>query len=554
MLRLADLRKTTRHSRTEGQRVVYPHFVRDRALAPRIDLAVRYLETMLGRPRRDLDQEVVVQLFGDHKLARCIVACLGASYAHRTQGFAEVLPPGQVAALTDCGMRAPSDLRLWLYRRANTELDGFVGGAERAAFLREAAEALGVPPEGIEALIRLDAPANAILVRIGPVPTADDVIARFNYHTVCALLANAPLVRLSLQRTPADASGIRALCDQSGVRMSLAGRDLVLHGRQDVLDSWVRHGARLARLLALLLVSGLAVRSGEATVAAPGGGQWLFRLDAETLGYLGAPSGDGPAAFAPRELVDSSRRAEALAADFAAVRRASGDEGWSLRRSVAPLVVAGAVIPVLGVCARGVEQVALVPAPTTAAGLARLHEVAARLPLVMLQPTAGSPRAHSVDGMKVDADKRLLVLPYRERADAAALPALLRHAVEGAAQRALAARLEAVLAAVAAEGVLTEARLAEQLGCREEDVPARLALPEARVLREARGIQYVEGFGLCSCGVLARAQAAAADVANLRGDQPAGHAWTARTLGRRLREVTGASEGIECLIAYLGVA
>ncbi len=27
-----------------------------------------------------------------------------------------------------------------------------------------------------------------------------------------------------------------------------------------------------------------------------------------------------------------------------------------------------------------------------------------------------------------------------------------------------------------------------------------------------------------------------------------------RLLGRRLREVTGASEGIECLIAYLGAA
>ena len=79
MLKLADLRKTTRRSGADGLRAVHPRFLRDRALAPRIELATRYLEGMLGRARSELDQEVVVQLFGDHKLARCIVACLAAS-------------------------------------------------------------------------------------------------------------------------------------------------------------------------------------------------------------------------------------------------------------------------------------------------------------------------------------------------------------------------------------------------------------------------------------------------------------------------------------------
>jgi hypothetical protein len=134
------------------------------------------------------------------------------------------------------------------------------------------------------------------------------------------------------------------------------------------------------------------------------------------------------------------------------------------------------------------------------------------------------------------------------------LPSLLAHAAETAAWHADAHRMEAVFAEACAAGVLTEARVAERLGCAEDDVAERLGEPTARAIREARGLRYVEGFGLCSPEVLARARTAADEVARLRNGQPVGAAWTARVLGRRLREVTGASAGIECLIAYLGAA
>jgi hypothetical protein len=131
---------------------------------------------------------------------------------------------------------------------------------------------------------------------------------------------------------------------------------------------------------------------------------------------------------------------------------------------------------------------------------------------------------------------------------------LLSRTVARTARQAQAAQLDAVLAAAREGGVFTEARLAEWLGCAQDDVPTRLRAPEAQSVREAPEVYYVEGFGLCSLAVLDQARAAAAEVARLRGDQPVGRAWTARVLGRKLREVTGASEGIECLIAYLGAA
>ena len=555
MLKLADIRKTTRRSSTEGVRNVHPKLMRDRSLAPRIELAIRYLEGMLGRPRRELDQEVVVQLFGDHRLARCIVACLATSYRHRAHTFDEVLTASQVEALIARDLTNPSVLRLWLYRRANGVLPGFVGGAERVPFLREAGEELGLSVEQIETLITLDAPANAILARSGPIPSADDIIARFNYEVIAALLANASLVRLSLQRSPHDAAHIRELCARMDVRAALSGRELVLHGRQDALNGWARHGARLVRLLSTLLACGLAARSGEAAIVAPTGDEWHLRLDEEMLGYLGAASTRDEPFFATETLLAGWDASDAVAAGFNVVRRGGNAGGWRLRRATEPLVLDGAVVPALFVCLRGEHRVPLVPTPSSAANHARLRAVAQRYPLVMLRLGAhDEPELPGEELPCVVFARGAGRMDGEHAAGIEALPALLHRAVAGAERRADVARLEALCEEARQSGVVTEPKLAKQLGCSEEEVAARLELPVARRVRQAQNLQYVEGFGLCSAEVLTRAQAAAADIATMRENPQVGSAWMLRVLGRKLREVTGASEGIECLIAYLGAA
>ncbi len=554
MLHLADIRKTTRRAKTGDLRIVYPTLLRDRSLAPRIGMALRYLDSMVGKPRRELDSEVIVQLFGDHKIARCIVASLATTYRHRSRTFAEVLPQATVAALAAHNIATPSDLRLYLFRRANGALRGFVGGVERAPFLRAVGADLGLAPEQVETLITLDAPANAVLTRVGPALTPDDVIARFNFDVLAALLANATIVRITLSRAPAEAETFRALCAQAGVRAELAGREIVLHGRQDALNGWARHGARLVRLLSALLCCGLPVRGGEALVAAPTGGEWLFRLDADAFASLGAPLAAN-ATSDPATLLDLWQRADAFANDFSALRRAGDADGWSLRRATEPLVLQGAVLPALFTCSRtvphsgkngkiGNARVPLVPAAASPASSTQLAAVAARIPLVALATTetsaAPSPSAPT--------------LRYTAREDVAHLPSLLSRAIGEADARSEIARIESLFDEARATGVLTEPALAERLGCDEETIASRLALPAARAARQARGIQYIEGFGLCTAETLAKAQAASEEVSALRADQPVGSAWVLRQLGRRLRAVTGASEGIECLIAYLGAA
>jgi hypothetical protein len=544
MLKVADLRKTTRRSGEGDLRAVYPRFLRDRTLEPRIELAIRYLEKMLGHARRELDAEVIVGLFGDHKLAHCMLACLASSYRHRARTFAEVLPAEAVASLAAGGITSPSELRLALFRRANQRYPGFIGAIERAPFLAGIGEELGLAAEQIERLIALDEPSQAVLVRTGPVPTAQDVRAIYNYAVAAALLANAPLVRIALSRSARDAASVRALCARLGVRASLSARELVLYGQQDALQSWARHGMKLVRVLSWLLACGLPARSAEALVAAPQGGQWRFRLDAEILGYLGARA---DAAFAVADLLAAIQRQEALAAEFNALRREDEHQGWTLRRAGEPLIVAGNAVPALFVAIRGSVRVSLVPAPA-GDGVACLAQVAERQPMAILR------LGESASRRQIEAVPELV---YAHRGDLAALPALLEEAAAGAERTATAARLEALFDEARAAGVLTEAGLAEWLGCTEEEVAERLAAPELDAALDAArahsGLHYVEGFGLCTGTVLMRARAAAADVANLR-ERADGAARVARVLGRRLREVTGASTGIECLIAYLGAA
>jgi hypothetical protein len=557
MLKLTDLRKTTRRVvKDDDLRVVYPRFLRDRGLGPRIELATRYLEKMVGHARRELDQEVVAQLFGDHKLARCIIGCLAASYRYRARSFSDVVAPELVAKLAAQGITAPLDLRLWLYRRANQALPGFVGGEERAPFLRLVGSELGTAPEEIETLIGLDDPAQAILTRVGPIPTADDVRARYNYEVAAALLANAASVHVWLAAKPRESPAIRLLAEQLGVSITLTNRELTLAGRQDALNGWARHGARIVRLLSLLLMGALPARKAEALVHAPDGRQWLFRLDAETLGFLCGDAERERERVAPIDLrawAEAFGRADALLAEFAHLRRAGAEEnwagGWALRRAGEPLIFADGIIPILFQAVRGEQRVALALAPSMEPEIDVSR--AARVPVVQLRFAEGEPELW--DAVELTGAGSVPTLVYRARGDLETLPALLDQATDCVERASNTAQLEALFEEARAAGVLTETALAERLRCAEDEVADRLMAPALEAARQARGLQYVEGFGLCTGAVLLRARAAAEDVAILR-ERADGPARVVRALGRRLREVTGASEGIECLIAYLGAA
>jgi hypothetical protein len=505
---------------------------------------------MVGRPRREWEQEVLVQLFGDHKLARCIGHALATHYRHRAPTFAETLPPPVVAALAAQSIMTPGDLRLRVYRAANAEARGVIAREDRAAFLTQVGAPFDLSLETIEQLLTLDVPANALLVRIGPPPEPADVIARCNFNIAATLVANAALIRLTLKQRPPRADDLLAFARSLGVRAAVAGTDVTLHGQSDAFGNWSRNGANLVRFLTGLAAAGVAVKAGEAAIISPRGEDWQWQVNEEALAALGmdAVSSDAPPCTL-NALARLARVGAALRASLAAARRAASGDGWTLRRAAEPLALGGRLIPALFVAIRGTQRVYVVPMPVVAEQRALLTERAAAEPLVALALGVGEDADEVTARATTLADTLDASAP--EHLDlASALEAAILAADRGQTR----SRWRELLREAGQRGVLTERAVAERLRVAEDDVSAHLAAAAVRGEMAALGLRHVEGFGLCRADVLTRARAAADEVRQLRGATPVGPAWTARVLGRRLREVTGTGEGIECLIAYLDAA
>ena len=63
-LSVKDVRFTTRRN-GDGDPLLYPRLLKDRAILASIDVALQYFETMVGEERRALDPEALVHFFGD---------------------------------------------------------------------------------------------------------------------------------------------------------------------------------------------------------------------------------------------------------------------------------------------------------------------------------------------------------------------------------------------------------------------------------------------------------------------------------------------------------
>jgi len=378
--RRQDIPKTTRKGGEGEPRRLYLRYAKDRSLLPKIDLAIGYLDSMVGRRRGDLAPDAVLDLFGDPKLARCFLACLADSYRYRTPTLAEALGDGPARQLADRGLLAPADVRAFAYLDTNRRRNGFVGPAERDGFLADLAAGLGVAAGQLEEALHLDAERNAVLVRTGERPQAEDVRSRYNAMLTLSTLRHASQLDLTLPGLPRD--GVEALCERERVPYRWVGTETVrLSGRRSALGSWSPFGQRVARLATGLLL--LAPRKPEAHATVHLNGQPLaFALEGFPLNALRLPA---RATAAPD---DATFVSELLAAVATARRKGPGAlRGWTIRRATEPLVVDGAIAMPELLCLRDESSVALVPIPTgeqRAAAVEALSRMAEIRPVVAL--------------------------------------------------------------------------------------------------------------------------------------------------------------------------
>src|SRR4051794_31488482 len=125
----ADFKKTTRTA--DGERLLYPYQIRDDRYTAAIGYAIAYYERMVGRRRAEFEAETLLEFFGDARLARGLVACLGRTYAWREQTFAEALGDETARALWRASLSSPAALRAKLYGLANGRYGGVILPHER---------------------------------------------------------------------------------------------------------------------------------------------------------------------------------------------------------------------------------------------------------------------------------------------------------------------------------------------------------------------------------------------------------------------------------------
>lgn len=263
--RLGDLKKSVRKGRDGYQ--VTPGRLESRQHLFQVEFVLQQFEQHLGRPRRELDPDVLMDFVGDSRLGRGLLATLSQWYRMRARTFPELLDARQdggrrYARLLEHGISGPVELRAWLYRAANVEADGFVDPPLDAPYWKGRTRALALRREALVALSLLDRPEEAVLVRTGPRPTAADVLSAYNARALTTLLRSAEEVTLTCSGAlSALQQAARLWAEPLGVDMKVEPRTLSLQGRADALGCWTRHGRKVERAaLELLALPELGVR------------------------------------------------------------------------------------------------------------------------------------------------------------------------------------------------------------------------------------------------------------------------------------------------------
>jgi predicted nuclease of restriction endonuclease-like RecB superfamily len=351
--RRQDIPKTTRKGKDGEGRRIYPRYLRDGSYLPKIEMAIGYLDGMVGRRRGDLSADAVLDLLGDPKLARCVLSCLAETYRYRTPEFVEIVGDDAAERLAAWDLFTSADVRAFVYAALNERSQGVIEPATRAEFLASIGETLGVDDDVLDQLLHADAERNEILMRIGDRPEAVDVVARYNALLTFSVLRQASHIDLTLSGL--SGSTVEAVCARWGVSCRRMGReDWRFGGKRDAFGSWARFGVKLARAATHLMMLAPEAPVGEATVHL---NDQTSRLVIDTK---------VTATLRPKQRAvagpDGVIRAAILAEELSAARRVTGDvsRGWTVRRATEPIVVENVSVLPEFICVRDQTVVALV--------------------------------------------------------------------------------------------------------------------------------------------------------------------------------------------------
>jgi len=362
--RQEDFKKTSRKSSVAGaSAAVYPHQLKDKKAIARLEIAIRTFDAAAGKRRKDMDAQAMTDFFGDPRLARGIVACLGQFYKYETPDFRQLVGRVGAARLREAGLTKPVEVRAFTYASVNERHHGFLAEDARAACYGAMAEEFCLTAHQWDTLLHSDSEDNQILTRLGAVPTPADIVALYNFHSLDTVLRRSPLiVMLGLSLTSADAAEIRALARALGVKAVVsADAGTVSLSEIDVPSILPRRAGRLGRCLLHLVAAYGSRNTGGYVETRLNAKPFRLTLTTDLLRVLGMPlkqaSAEKPA-FKKRFEAGLALHKDLLRETTR--RRLAGEtNGWRVKRLPEPTVSALGIQMPDFVLRRGESQVTL---------------------------------------------------------------------------------------------------------------------------------------------------------------------------------------------------
>ncbi len=343
--RQEDFKKTSRKSSVVGgSAAVYPHQLKDKKAIARLEIAIRTFDAAAGKRRKDMDAQAMTDFFGDPRLARGIVACLGQFYKYETPDFRQLVGRDGAARLRDAGLTKPIEVRAFTYAYVNEQHNGFLAEGERAACYEALAAQFCLTAHQWDTLLHSDAEDNQMLTRLGTVPTPADIVALYNFHSLDTVLRRSTLIELlGLSLTSSDAAEIRALARALGVKAVVsADAGTVTLSETDVPSILPRRAGRLGRCLLHLVAAYGTRNTGGYAEARLNAKPFRLTLATDLLRVLGLPL-KGAAAEKPA----FKKRFEAglmlhkdLLRETTRRRLAGETNGWRVKRLPEPTISA----------------------------------------------------------------------------------------------------------------------------------------------------------------------------------------------------------------------
>ncbi len=362
--RQEDFKKTSRKSSVPGGSAsVYPHQLKDKKAIARLEIAIRTFDAAAGKRRKDMDAQAMTDFFGDPRLARGIVACLGQFYRYETPDFRQLVGRDGAARLREAGLTKPVDVRAYTYAYVNEQHQGFLAEAERAACYEALAEEFCLTAQQWDTLLHSDAEDNQMLTRLSAVPTPADIVALYNFHSLDTVLRRSTLiVLLGLSLTTGDAAEVRALARALGVKAVVSvDAGTVSLSEIDVPSILPRRAGRLGRSMLHLVAAYGSRNTGGYAEARLNGKPFRLTLTTDLLRVLGLPLKAAAAekpAFKKRFEAGLALHKDLL--KETTKRRLAGEiNGWRVKRLPEPAVSALGISMPDFVLRRGESQVTL---------------------------------------------------------------------------------------------------------------------------------------------------------------------------------------------------